>query len=173
LKTFDRSEKRSGKKDILLILDANEYIFGLSELKDTSVKLLDVLPFVEGLKVIVPSTVLDEATRNLSYIHSILVTKLNDLIYGYEKFSVVSDAGLPQSLVEEYQRLGLPSEADARIGAFTEWVKAHFLVSENQHFLKDLKTTAYKVIDAAEVLQRIEANSLRDAGQNVVTTHTG
>jgi hypothetical protein len=57
LKTFDESEKRFGEKDILLVLDANEYIFGLCELKDTSVRLLDVLPFVEGLKVIVPSTV--------------------------------------------------------------------------------------------------------------------
>jgi hypothetical protein len=161
LKTFDGSEKRSGEKDILLVLDSNEYIFGLSEMKDTSVKLLDVLPFVEGLKIVVPSTVLDEATRNLSYIHSILVTRFNDLIYGYEKFSVVSDEGLPD--VKEYQRLGLPSEADARIGAFAEWVKADFLVSENQHFLKELKTTAYQVIDAAEALQRTEANLLRGA----------
>ena len=72
MKTFDGSEKRSGEKDILLVLDANEYIFGLSELKDTSVKLLDVLPFVEGVKVVVPNTVLDEAMRNLRYIHSIL-----------------------------------------------------------------------------------------------------
>jgi hypothetical protein len=163
LKTFDGSEKRSGEKDILLVLDSNEYIFGLSEMKDASVKLLDVLPFVEGLKIVVPSTVLDEATRNLSYIHSILVTRFNDLIYGYEKFSVVSDEGLPESLVKEYQRLGLPSEADARIGAFAEWVKADFLVSENQHFLKELKTTAYQVIDAAEALQRTEANLLRGA----------
>jgi hypothetical protein len=164
LKTFDESEKRSGEKDMLLVLDTNEYVFGLSELKDTSVKLLEVLPFIEGLKVIVPSTVLDEATRNLGYIHSTLVTKFNDLIYGYEKFSVVSDEGLPRSLVEEYQRLGLPSEADARIGAFAEWMEADFLVSENRHFLKKLKTTAYQVIDAAEALQRIEASSLRDAG---------
>jgi hypothetical protein len=74
LKTFDGSGKRYGEKDILLVLDANEYIFGLSELKDTSAKLLDVLPLVEGLKVVVPSTVLDEATRNPRYIHSILVT---------------------------------------------------------------------------------------------------
>ena len=73
MKTFDGSEKRSGEKDMLFVLDTNEYIFGLSELKDTSVKLLDVLPFVEGLKVVVPNTVLDEAIRNLSYIHSILV----------------------------------------------------------------------------------------------------
>lgn len=164
MKTFDGSEKKFGVKDTLLVLDSNEYVFGLSELKGTSVKLLDVLPFVEGLKVIVPSTVLDEAARNLSYIHSILVAKFNDLIYSYEKFSVVSDEGLPQSLAEEYQRLGLPSEADARIGAFAEWVKADFLVSENQHFLKGLKTTAYQVIDAAEALKRIEANSLRGAG---------
>jgi hypothetical protein len=149
---------------MLLVLDTNEYVFGLSELKDTSVRLLDVLPFVEGLTVIVPSTVLDEATRNLSHIHSTLVTQFNDLIYGYEKFSVVSEEELPKPLVEEYQRLGLQSEADARIGAFAEWVKADFLVSENQHFLKELKTSAYQVIDAAEALQRIEAHSLRDAG---------
>jgi hypothetical protein len=129
---------------MLLVLDTNEYVFGLSELKDTSVRLLDVLPFVEGLTVIVPSTVLDEATRNLSHIHSTLVTQFNDLIYGYEKFSVVSEEELPKPLVEEYQRLGLQSEADARIGAF--------------------KTSAYQVIDAAEALQRIEAHSLRDAG---------
>jgi hypothetical protein len=64
---------------------------------------------------------------------------------------------------EKDMLLGLPSEADARIGAFAEWVKADFLVSENQHFLKELKTTAYQVIDAAEALQRIEASSLRDA----------
>ena len=63
---------------------------------------------------------------------------------------------------EKDMLLGLPSEADARIGAFAEWVKADFLMLENQHFLKELKTTAYQVIDAAEALQRIEAHSLRD-----------
>jgi len=158
LKSSAGSERRYGEKDTLLVLDTNEYILGLTQLKETSTRLLDILPFVEGLRVIVPSTVLEETTRNLSSIHPILVSKFNDLVYGYEGFRVVSNEDLPQSLVKKYQRLGLSSEADARIGAFTEWVEADFLVSENRHFLRDLQTTAYQVLDAAEMVRWIEAN---------------
>jgi hypothetical protein len=35
-------------------------------------------------------------------------------------------------------------------------VEADFLVSENRHFLRDLKTTAYRVVDAAEMLVHLE-----------------
>lgn len=56
----------------------------------------------------------------------------------------------------KYLELGL-AEEDAVIAAFTEWLGAKYLVSENRHFLEELKTEAFQVVDAAEFLNMIEA----------------
>lgn len=151
------SAEKSGRKRKRIVLDTNEFVFGLTGHSASSTRLLDIVPTLAGWRIIISSTVLEETTRNLSAIHSSLVGKLHALIYGSRRFVVLSDDELPQSLVESYQDRGLPDEADARIGAFAEWVQADFLVSENRHFLRELKTTAYRVVDAAGMLAVLES----------------
>ena len=60
----------------------------------------------------------------------------------------------PVELWLKYLDLGLPEE-DAFIGAFAEWVGARFVVSENKHFLRRLKSDAFQVTDASTMLQRL------------------
>ena len=60
--------------------------------------------------------------------------------------------------MDEYVGKGLPEKADAFIGAFAEWMQARYLISDNRHFLRELKTTAYNVLDADEFLALWEAD---------------
>jgi len=59
----------------------------------------------------------------------------------------------------KYLELGL-AEEDVVIAAFTEWLGAKYLVSENRHFLEELKTEAFQVVDAAKFLNMIEAGEI-------------
>ena len=75
-------------------------------------------------------------------------------------FAFIVDEPIPRELVNQYIHLGLPEKADAFIGAFAEWMQARYLISDNRHFLRDLKTDAFDVLDAAGFIARWEANSL-------------
>ena len=152
--TFAESAKRSGKSDILLVLDTNEFIFGLTGTHKPSALLLDLIGVIPGLRVSLPSTVITETTHNLGRIHSRLIAAFTDLVYTHPLFAVLPDENTPEDLINQYVNLGLPQE-DAVIGAFAHWVKADFLVSENQHFLKDLRTTAYDVLSAEAMISRL------------------
>lgn len=45
---------------------------------------------------------------------------------------------------------------DAIIAAVVEWSGAGVLVSENRHFLEELETEAFEVVDAAEFLEMLQ-----------------
>jgi hypothetical protein len=62
--------------------------------------------------------------------------------------------------VTQYTQLGLPAKADAFIGAFTEWMEAEYLISDNRHFLRDLHTDAFEVLDATDFIARWENGRL-------------
>jgi hypothetical protein len=142
--TLDVSAIRSGESGILLVLDTNEFILGLTHADQSSAILLDLIAVIPGIRVVVPTTVVREATVNLAGFHSKLVSEFSSLVYGYPRFAVVPDDGLSSDLIRKYIGLGLREE-DASIGAFTEWVGADFLVSENRHFLRDLEAAAFRV----------------------------
>jgi len=63
-------------------------------------------------------------------------------------------------LVDKYIRLGLPEKADAFVGAFAEWMEVRYLISENRHFLRDLRTSAFEVLSAEEFVGRWKSNAL-------------
>lgn len=67
---------------------------------------------------------------------------------------------MPQNLVTKYIGLGLREKADPVIGAFAEWVRAKYLVSDNRHFLQELKTDAFEVVSLAEFLDRFSKGEL-------------
>jgi len=67
---------------------------------------------------------------------------------------------VPRALVDKYVLLGIPEKADAFIGAFAEWMQVQYLISDNRHFLRDLQTDAFKVLDAVDFVTRLEQDTL-------------
>ena len=71
----------------------------------------------------------------------------------YNFAQIIDEPVLPSAFVDKYINLGLPAKADAFIGTFAEWMAVSYLISENRHFLHDLKTDAFKVLSATEFVE--------------------
>jgi len=69
------------------------------------------------------------------------------------------DFFIPFELGAKYEARGL-KPADALIAAYTEWVGADALVTENRHFLSRRKDLPFKVLTAKECLKLIRASNL-------------
>lgn len=93
-----------------------------------------------------------EVVRNLEAIDPSLPRDFYRLIRDLPDFEIVYELPL-DDLVLQYLKGGLKI-ADSQIAAFAEWMGAGFLVSENKHLLQELKTKAFEVVDAAELLTR-------------------
>jgi hypothetical protein len=101
------------------------------------------------LTLMIPRLVAQEVTRNLKTTEQ--VRRFYRLFQAYD-FAFVVDEPVPRNLVVKYTNLGLPEKADAFIGAFAEWMNVRYLVSSNRHFLRELQTDIFDVLDAAETL---------------------
>ena len=62
----------------------------------------------------------------------------------------------PVELVKRYIQLGLREKGDAYIRAFVEWVGVDYLISDNWHFLRELKTDAFEVLDVQTFIHKVE-----------------
>jgi len=120
-----------------------------------SVRLLDILS--TELVVIIPRLVAQEVTRNLD--SRAQVRHFYRLFHNRE-FAFIIDDPVPEALVGKYAALGLPAKADAFIGAFAEWMGVQYLISDNRHFLRELQTEAFEVVDAETFLERWETDTL-------------
>jgi hypothetical protein len=87
------------------------------------------------------------------------VRRFYRLFFEHDVAFIVDDP-VPRTLVDKYVHLGLPEKADAYIGAFAEWMQARYLVSDNRHFLQNLRTNAFDVLDAGEFMSRWDTDSL-------------
>ena len=134
---------------MLICIDSNQFIFGLTETDEDSVRLLNIL---SEFNVAVPRLIAQEVTRNLDT--ETQVHKFYRLLYGAPNVVVVDDP-VPRELVAKYEQLGLPEKADAVIGAFVEWVGAKYLVTDNRHFLQELHSAAFEVLSPTEFLARL------------------
>lgn len=138
-----------------ICIDSCTLIHGLQESDPSAVQLLELLG--EELIIMIPRLVAQEVTRNLNS-HA-QVSRFYRLFHNHE-FAFIVDNPTPTSLVYKYVALGLPAKADAFIGAFAEWMGVHYLISDNRHFLRELKTDAFDVVDAATFLARWETDTL-------------
>lgn len=122
-----------------ICIDSNQFIFGISGVDSAAERLMLLLP---GLDVVIPRLVMREVTRNLraSEIKSLYA------LLGRAPNVVVIDEPVPTSLVAKYIKMGLRDKGDAFIGAFAEWQQAAFLISENRHFLNDLREATFTVL---------------------------
>lgn len=131
----------------VLILDSNEYIFGLSGRKASSAQLIDR---VHTLRVLVPLLVLREVERNLEMMYG-LGSVFFRLIVNQANIDVVWSPP-PENLVLAYLERGFSKE-DATIAATAEHVRAEYLISENRHFLQRAGKLPFQVIDAEAALK--------------------
>ena len=135
-----------------LVLDTNIFVFAFSGLPKPSC--LDLIETIVSLSpkvsIHIPRTILRETRKHLNppqfkefalFIHEIAQTD--------EDIVVPFDIGI------KYEQIGL-KPADAMIGAYTEWIGAAVLVSENRHFLSRQANLPFKVLNADKTLKLLK-----------------
>lgn len=74
------------------------------------------------------------------------------ILFIHKAAPIDEDNVVPFELGMKYEAMGL-KPADAFIGAFTEWVGADILVSENRHFLSRQSNLPFKILTAEKCLK--------------------
>jgi len=138
-----------------ICIDSSVFIPSLQETDPAAVRILDLVG--PKLTLIIPRLVAQEVTRNLDIADQ--VRRFYHLFQSH-KIAFIVDEPIPLELVNKYVNLGLPEKADAFIGAFAEWMNVRYLISDNRHFLRELETDAFVVLDAAEFVSRWENDDL-------------
>ena len=145
---------------LIVVLDSNEYIFGIGDPTSESAALLDALATRDWqgtLVVATPWMVEREVVRNLSALAP-MASRTFYFLLAHAPWDGVTYTDPPSELVLKYLDLGL-AEEDAIIAAFAEMVNAQYLVSENRHFLERLKSDAFQVVNAAAFLEMVKTGT--------------
>jgi len=130
-----------------ICIDSNQWIFGIGGTDPASEALLLLIP---QLEVVIPRLIVKEVTRNLT---DAQVRSFFTLVSHAPQMTIV-DAPIPTPLVKKYIERGLPEKADAFIGAFAEWQRVQYLISDNRHFLSELSNAAFDVLRPEAFLER-------------------
>ena len=138
-----------------ICINSSTLIFGLQQDNPFAAQLLDLVS--PEFVLVIPRLVGQEVTRNLTTPGQV---RRFYRLFQARTFAFLVDDPVPKELVDKYIQLGLPEKADAFIGAFAEWMQARYLISENRHFLREFKTSDFKVLSAEEFIARWEHNTL-------------
>lgn len=138
-----------------ICIDSCVFINGLHETDRPAVQLLSLVS--PRLVLVIPRLIGQEVTRNLQSPEQV---RLFYRLFQGRSFAFIIDEPVPRALVDRYVELGLPEKADAFIGAFAEWMEVRYLVSDNRHFLRDLHTGAFQILDAATFVGRWQQDTL-------------
>lgn len=138
-----------------ICIDSCVFINALRETDPAAVQLFGLIG--PPLVLVIPRLVGLEVTRNLRTPRQV---RLFYRLFRERDSAYLVDEPVPRELVDKYVHLGLPEKADAFVGAFAEWMQVRYLVSDNRHFLRDLRTDAFGVVDAAEFVVRWEQDAL-------------
>ena len=134
---------------MLFVLDTNEYLLAVGLTRNSySEHLLDIL--IERFpthRLRIPRLIIDEVRRHLPpVVFRDLLSSLLLLV------SIDEDFEVPFELGVKYETKGL-KHADAFIAAYTEWVGADALVTENRHFLGRRSDLSFRVLTAEQALK--------------------
>lgn len=134
-----------------LILDSNEYIFGLGIFRKPTCELLleSITSRISEHSVSICRTIVEEVRVNLAPQDFHIFFKLINM------FTVIDEDFLvPFELGAKYEAAGFKL-ADAFIAAYTEYVGADILVSENRHFLSHHSSLPFRILNAEKCLNLI------------------
>ena len=121
---------------MIVVLDSNEYIIFLRENSGFLNKIIEI----DIITIHINELILKEVLRNIdenakkSFYTSLLQ---NNITLHNDK--------LPYYLFEKYKQLNL-KKGDIAIAAFCESIGAAYLISENRHFLREVKFDKFKVL---------------------------
>ncbi|CUS03621.2 protein of unknown function [Candidatus Promineifilum breve] len=101
----------------------------------------------------IPRLVAVEVTRNLTTRPQQVA--FYSLLHKNENAAII-DAPIPPRLIARYLALGLSEKGDAIIGAFAEWMQVDYLISDNRHFLQELRTDAYRLLTPGDFLEILQ-----------------
>ena len=137
-------------KKYTVLIDSNELILGLKGSKPSSKALIDDLDKLNELcDFRINETIFQEITRNLPLDAKEKFTKLLNVVI------IINEAyATNKGLIDKYKNLGL-KKGDIPIAAYAELIQADFLISENRHFLKELKTKKFKILDAEQFFKEM------------------
>lgn len=136
-----------------LVLDTNEYLFAFGLVKapvsEDLIKLIVENPSLYAIRT--PSKIVQEVRRNLTgEAFREFVVFLNTL-----SITVDEDILVPFELGAKYESKGL-KPADAFIAAYTEWVGADLLVTENRHFLSLHIDLPFRIFTAEKCIKLLK-----------------
>jgi len=134
-----------------LALDANEYIFafGLAKREGCVDLLRLILEKSSTHSLHICQTIVEEVRENL------FPKEFREFITFVINLTVIDeDFFIPFELGAKYEAKGF-KPADAFIAAYTEWVGADILVSENRHFLIHHSDLPFKVLTAEKCVKLI------------------
>jgi predicted nucleic acid-binding protein len=137
---------------MLICIDSSALVVGLQGKDPSAVKILESVD--SDLNLVIPRLIAQEVTRNLTSPQQ--VRQFYRLFQNYS-FAQIIDEPVPVALVQKYVNLGLPAKADAFIGAFAEWMNVNYLISENRHFLRQVKADAFQILNTDEFLRFLES----------------
>jgi hypothetical protein len=130
---------------LIIILDSNEYINYLN--KETL--LLQKVFLDKNLSIWINDHIIREVLRNIKELQKKefynIIFKYNINFYGLK---------LPIHLLDKYKNLGF-KKGDIVVAAFCKSVPAEYLISENRHFLRNVKIYAFKVVTLKEFVNNI------------------
>jgi hypothetical protein len=135
-----------------ICIDSGVFIRAFDESNSFALQILRLIN--PGLDLMIPGLVANEVRRNLKSNEQ--VRRFYHLFHKREFAQIVYEP-VPSELFAKYVALGLRAKGDAYIGAFAEWVGSQYLISANRHFLRELRTGAFEVVEAQEFIRRWDA----------------
>lgn len=136
-----------------VVLDSNEFIFGFTKTEKVYADLLKLI----GVKfnVTLPDVVFREVFEKLKILEGKDFASAARYAILKMDIKIVDEKLVPQELIQKYYSI-IKKRPDAAIAAFTEWVNAKYLVSENRHFLYILKRKPFEVLKAENFISVLE-----------------
>lgn len=140
---------------LVIVLDSNEYIFSFGLFKKPSCEIFlnTLLEYNDTFSIRITRTIFNEVRANLT------PEEFKEFILFINTLSirVDEDYEIPFELGSKYEAMGL-KPADAFITAYTEYVGANILVSENRHFLSRHSNLPFKICNAEQCLKLIKTS---------------
>ena len=135
---------------MLICIDSCVFIRAFDAPASDAAELLGLLN--PNLSVVIPRIVVDEVVRNL---HTYETVRTFYRLFSGESGLQIIDLQIPDQLLADYVARGLRAKGDAYIGAFAEWMRVDCLISDNRHFLRELRTDAYRLLSPGDFLREL------------------